>query len=77
MAVHWAFPGVRPAAGQPTFHLTVGLGRAEDNVPHILGVFREGLEHRLPFRLRSRQLDLYTEAGGGFRRLARFVLGRA
>ena len=74
-AVYEVFPGVRPVAGQPTFHLTVGLGRAEDDMPHILGAFREGFEHRLPFRLRARHLDLYAEAGGGYRRLARFPLG--
>ncbi len=74
-AVFEAFPGVRPSQAHPTFHLTVGLGRAEDDLPHILDAFREGFEHRLPFRLRARHLDLYAEVGGGYRRLARFALG--
>jgi len=75
-AVYEAFPGVRPASGQPTFHLTVGLGRDADDLPPTVRAFREGFEHRLPFRLRARHLDLYAEAGGGYRRLARFALGR-
>lgn len=75
-AVFDAFPGVRPAVGHPTLHLTVGLGRDPADLPHIVRAFREGFEHRLPFRLRARHLDLYAEAGSGYRRLARFVLGR-
>lgn len=74
-AVYNAFPGARPADGQPTFHLTVGMGRAEDDLPHILGAFRDGFEHRLPLRLHARHLDLYAEAGGGYRRVVRFALG--
>jgi len=75
-AVYEVFLGVRPAAGQPTFHLTVGLGRGEDDLPPIVRAFRQDFEHRLPFRLRARHLDLYAEVGGRYRRLARFALGR-
>jgi 2'-5' RNA ligase len=75
-AVYAAFPGVRPAAGQPTFHLTIGLGRTQDDVADMLAAFREGFEHRLPFRIRARHLDLYVEADGRYRRVARFALGR-
>lgn len=74
-AVYQAFPSVRAAVGQPTFHLTVGLGRTPDDVADMLAAFREGFEHRLPLRLRARHLDLYAESGGGYRRLARFALG--
>jgi len=91
-AVYQAFPGVRPAPGQPTFHLTVALGRQPDDLSVALNDFRAGFEHRLPFRLRARHLDLYAEVdaaevggaevdaaeiGGRYRRLARFALGRA
>lgn len=74
-AVYRAFPSVRPAVGQPTFHLTVGLGRAPDDVSDMLAAFRAGFDHRLPFRLHARHLDLYVEAGGGYRRRARWALG--
>lgn len=75
-AVYRAFPSVRPAVGQPTFHLTVGLGRTPDDVGEMLAAFRAGFERRLPFRLRARHLDLYVEVGGGYRRVARYALGR-
>jgi len=74
-AVHRAFPGVRPDVGQPTFHLTVGLGRTEHDVADTLAAFRAEFEHRLPFRLHARHLDLYVEADGGYRRQARFAFG--
>jgi len=75
-AVVRAFPSVRPAAGQPTFHLTVGLGRGEGDLARSVRAFRDRFEHRLPFRLRARHLDLYVEVGGGYRRVARHALGR-
>ena len=75
-AVHRAFPSVRPDLGQPTFHLTIGLGRTPDDLADMLAAFRAAFERRLPFRLRARHLDLYVEAGGGYRRAARFALGR-
>lgn len=74
-AVHRAFPSVRPDVGQPTFHLTIGLGRTPDDLADMLAAFRAAFERRLPFRLRARHLDLYVEADGGYRRLARFALG--
>ncbi len=85
-AVAEAFPSVRPAEGQPTFHLTVGLGRDTDDLLRTVRAFRAEFEHRLPFRLRARHLDLYGEVAGAevdgagvgarYRRLARFALGR-
>lgn len=75
-AVYRAFPSVRPDVGQPTFHLTVGLGRTPEDLADMLGAFRAAFERRLPFRLQARHLDLYVEAGGGYRRAARFALGR-
>jgi len=85
-AVAEAFPSVRPAEGQPTFHLTVGLGRDADDLLRTVRAFRDAFEHRLPFRLRARHLDLYAEVGSAeidgaevgarYRRLARFALGR-
>ena len=76
-AVYRAFPCVRPDVGQPTFHLTIGLGRTPDDVADMLAAFRATLERRLPFRLRARHLDLYIEADGSYRRRARLVLGRS
>ena len=75
-AVYRAFPSVRPAVGQPTFHLTVGLGRSESDLARTVRAFRAAFGHRLPFRLHARHLDLYVEAGGGYRRRARLALGR-
>ena len=79
-ALHAAFPQARPAAGLPTFHLTVALGRQPDDLSAALSDFRAGFEHRLPFRLRARHLDLYAEVdaaevGGRYRRLARLAFG--
>ena len=74
-AVYRAFPSVRPVVGQPTFHLTVGLGRSESDLARTVRAFRAAFEHRLSFRLRARHLDLYAEADGGYRRLARLALG--
>jgi 2'-5' RNA ligase len=76
-AVYQAFPSVRPAVGQPTFHLTVGLGRTPDDLAEMLAAFRAAFADRLPFRLRARHLDVYAEADGGYRRVERFALGRA
>ena len=76
-AVYRAFPRVRPGVGQPTFHLTIGLGRTPDDVAGMLAAFRATFEQRLPFRLRARHLDLYVEADGSYRRRARLVLGRS
>jgi 2'-5' RNA ligase len=75
-AAYRAFPSVRPELGQPTFHLTIGLGRTPDDQADMLAAFRAAFERRLPFRLRARHLDLYVEADGGYRRVARFALGR-
>jgi 2'-5' RNA ligase len=74
-AVYQAFPAVRPAQAWPTYHLTVGLGRSEVDLARTVRAFRAGFEHRLPFRLRARHLDLYVETERGYRRRARWALG--